>query len=143
MIRKLPSGRYRLYSLRKAPGTGNRRNLGTFPTREAALRHERPIQYFRRPPPIERIAVGVGRETLRESPAGVADLEPFVPSGALGESGVALNLVLHAHDSGQEGLRCETVKRLHRRPAAEGIETAHPARTLRWTAGAESLPQES
>jgi hypothetical protein len=48
MIRKLPSGRYRLYSRRKDPRTGRRRNLGTFPTRAAALRHERAIQFFKR-----------------------------------------------------------------------------------------------
>jgi hypothetical protein len=33
MIRKLKNGRYRLYSLRKDPKTGRRRNLGTFATR--------------------------------------------------------------------------------------------------------------
>ncbi len=48
MIRKLKSGEYRLYSLKKNPKTGKRRNLGTFPTREAALKHEREIQYFKR-----------------------------------------------------------------------------------------------
>lgn len=48
MIRKLPSGRYRLYSRMKNPRTGKRRNLGTFRTRAAALRHERAIQYFKR-----------------------------------------------------------------------------------------------
>ena len=30
MIRKLPSGQYRLYSRKKNPKTGKRRNLGTF-----------------------------------------------------------------------------------------------------------------
>ena len=30
MIRKLPSGRYRLYSRKIDPKTGRRRNLGTF-----------------------------------------------------------------------------------------------------------------
>ena len=36
MIRKLPSGEYRLYSGSKNPKTGKRRNLGTFPVvREA------------------------------------------------------------------------------------------------------------
>ena len=30
MIRKLPSGKYRLYSRKKNPKTGRRRNLGTF-----------------------------------------------------------------------------------------------------------------
>ena len=48
MIRKLPSGSYRLYSRKKNPQTGKRRNLGTFPTREEAEKHERAVQYFKR-----------------------------------------------------------------------------------------------
>ena len=48
MIRKLKSGKYRLYSMKKNPRTGTRRNLGTFSTRAAALRHERAVQYFKR-----------------------------------------------------------------------------------------------
>ena len=48
MIRKLPSGGYRLYSLKKSPKTGRRRNLGTFRTRAAAEKHERAIQFFKR-----------------------------------------------------------------------------------------------
>ena len=48
MIRKLPSGSYRLYSRKNDPKTGRRRNLGTFKTRSAAERHERAIQYFKR-----------------------------------------------------------------------------------------------
>ena len=47
MIRKLKSGQYRLYS-RKTDSAGRRRNLGTFPTREAAEKHEREVQYFKR-----------------------------------------------------------------------------------------------
>lgn len=48
MIRKLKSGEYRLYSRKKNPETGKRRNLGTFKTREAAEQHEREVQYFKR-----------------------------------------------------------------------------------------------
>ena len=48
MIRKLGPGKYRLYSRKKNPQTGKRRNLGTFTSRTAALRHERDIQYFKR-----------------------------------------------------------------------------------------------
>ena len=48
MIRKLKSGEYRLYSRKKDKETGKRRNLGTFATREAALKHEREVQYFKR-----------------------------------------------------------------------------------------------
>jgi hypothetical protein len=50
MIRKLKSGKYRLYSRSKNPRTGRRRNLGTFPSRAAAERHERAVQYFKRHP---------------------------------------------------------------------------------------------
>jgi hypothetical protein len=48
MIRKLKSGEYRLYSRKRDSRTGRRRNLGTFPTREAAQKHERAVQYFKR-----------------------------------------------------------------------------------------------
>lgn len=48
MIRKLKSGEYRLYSRKKDPKSGKRRNLGTFPTRAAAEKHERAIQFFKR-----------------------------------------------------------------------------------------------
>jgi len=48
MIRKLASGQYRLYSRKKNPRTGKRRNLGTFPTKGAAQKHEREVQYFKR-----------------------------------------------------------------------------------------------
>jgi hypothetical protein len=48
MIRKLKSGKYRLYSEKKDPKTGKRRNLGTFDTREAAQKHEREVEFFKR-----------------------------------------------------------------------------------------------
>ena len=48
MIRKLASGQYRLYSRKKNPKTGKRRNLGTFNSLAAARKHEREVQYFKR-----------------------------------------------------------------------------------------------
>jgi len=48
MIRKLASCEYRIYSRSKDPKTRKRKNLGTFRTREAAKRHEREIQFFKR-----------------------------------------------------------------------------------------------
>jgi len=47
MIRKLKSGEYRLYSVKK-DARGKRRNLGTFKTLQAAKQHEREVQYFKR-----------------------------------------------------------------------------------------------
>jgi hypothetical protein len=48
MIRKLASGKYRLYSRKKSAKTGKRKNLGTFATRAAAQKHERAVQFFKR-----------------------------------------------------------------------------------------------
>jgi hypothetical protein len=48
MIRKLPSGKYRLYSRKKDPRTGRRKNLGTFSSLAAAKKHERAVQFFKR-----------------------------------------------------------------------------------------------
>jgi hypothetical protein len=47
MIRKLPSGQHRLYSRKKDPRSGKRRNLGTFATRATAEKHERAVQFFK------------------------------------------------------------------------------------------------
>jgi len=48
MIRKLANGQYRLYSRKVDAKTGKRRNLGTFDSLEAAQKHEREVQYFKR-----------------------------------------------------------------------------------------------
>ena len=48
MIRKLKSGKYRLYSRKVDPKTKKRKNLGTFDTREQAEKHERQVQFFKR-----------------------------------------------------------------------------------------------
>ncbi|HEY6073141.1 MAG TPA: hypothetical protein VIV15_07045 [Anaerolineales bacterium] len=48
MIRKLKSGKYRLYSEKVDPKTGKRKNLGTFDTREQAQKHEKQVQFFKR-----------------------------------------------------------------------------------------------
>jgi hypothetical protein len=47
MIRKLASGKYRIYSRKVNPKTKKRRNLGTFDTLEEAKKHEKEIQYFK------------------------------------------------------------------------------------------------
>jgi hypothetical protein len=48
IIRKLNSGKYSLYSRKINAKTGERRNLGTFDTREEAKQHEREVQFFKR-----------------------------------------------------------------------------------------------
>ena len=46
IIRRLPSGKYRLYSKKKGPD-GKRKNLGTYDTRAGAEQREREVQYFK------------------------------------------------------------------------------------------------
>jgi hypothetical protein len=46
MIRKLATGKFRLYA-RKRGHSGKRRNLGTFDTLEEARKHERAVQFFK------------------------------------------------------------------------------------------------
>jgi hypothetical protein len=48
MIRRLASGQYRLYSRKRDPKTGKRKNLGTFKSLAAAKKHERAVQFFKR-----------------------------------------------------------------------------------------------
>ncbi len=47
MIRKLKSGKYRMYSRKVDAKTHKRKNLGTFDSMEDAKKHEREIQYFK------------------------------------------------------------------------------------------------
>ena len=48
MVRKLRSGKYRLYSHKKNPRMGKRGNLGTFKPKAQAKKHEKAVQYFKR-----------------------------------------------------------------------------------------------
>jgi len=48
VIRKLKSGEFRLYSRKKDAKTNKRKNLGTFKSRQAAEKHEKAVQYFKR-----------------------------------------------------------------------------------------------
>ncbi|MCE5317542.1 MAG: hypothetical protein LLG04_09325 [Parachlamydia sp.] len=48
MIRKLKSGMFRIYSRSSDAKTGKRKNLGTFATRQEALKREKEIQYFKK-----------------------------------------------------------------------------------------------
>jgi len=47
MIRKLKTGKYRIYSRKVDPKTQKRKNLGTFDSLEDAKKHEQAIQYFK------------------------------------------------------------------------------------------------
>jgi hypothetical protein len=47
MIEKLKPRKFRLYSRKRNPATGKRRNLGTFTTLDAAEHDEHAVQFFK------------------------------------------------------------------------------------------------
>jgi hypothetical protein len=72
MIRKLKSGKYRLYSREKNRKTGKRRNLGTFDTHEAAEKQQRGCSFSRgssgtEPPMVAMVAGGVRHPTRSDT----------------------------------------------------------------------------
>jgi hypothetical protein len=49
VIKKIPGKKlWRLYSRSVNPKTGKKRNLGTFKSKEDAVKHERQVQFFKR-----------------------------------------------------------------------------------------------
>ena len=82
MIRKLKDGRYRLYSRKKNPKTGKRRNLGTFKTRAAAEKHERFSSVEELRHCLEEFMSGGGWFATRRFRAG----EVIVREGEVGDS---------------------------------------------------------
>lgn len=71
---------------------------------------------------VERVALEVAREVLRDVEGGVREFEPLVRYGALAERRVSLSVIMRAQSFGaQFALRHELIKRLHRRFRDEGI----------------------
>lgn len=48
VIRKIGKRLWRLFSKKVNPKTGKRRNLGTFTSKKAAVKHEKDIHFFKR-----------------------------------------------------------------------------------------------
>jgi hypothetical protein len=81
MIRKLTSGKYRLYSRKKNPKTGRRRNLGTFATRGGGEARARGAVF--------QAALGSGGASFRNAGASPRVRNPY-SQGAVMDSGLAM-----------------------------------------------------
>jgi small-conductance mechanosensitive channel len=80
---------------------------------------------------VERVAVDVGREVMRDVEGGVAEWEPLVRFTAFGESAVTFNVVLQVREQPLAGqVRHELVKRLYARFLREGIEIPFPQQVV-------------
>jgi len=82
---------------------------------------------------VERVALDVAADTLREVAGGVRDFQPLVRYNRLSEYSVDFSVVLRvAHSTDQYLVVHEFIKRLFDRFRAEGIEIPFPTRTLRF-----------
>ena len=80
---------------------------------------------------VERVALEVAREVMREAEGGVPSFEPLLRFTALGDSAVTFNLVLQVREQPFAGpVRHELIKRLHARFRREGIEIPFPQQVV-------------
>lgn len=76
---------------------------------------------------VEKIAIEVGIETMREVPGGVPDFEPFIRYNKLGDFCIYFNVILKVKEfSAQFLVRHEFIKRLIKRFKDEGITIPYP-----------------
>jgi len=80
---------------------------------------------------VERVALEVARDVMREAEGGVAAFEPLLRFTALGDSAVTFNLVVQVREQPFAGpVRHDLIKRLYARYATEGIEIPFPQRVV-------------
>ena len=80
---------------------------------------------------VEREAIGVAREVLRDTPGGVPEFEPIVRFQTFGDSAIGFTVILRVRAFTDRGpVTHEFVKRLHRRFGEVGIEIPFPQRVV-------------
>ena len=81
---------------------------------------------------VERVALEVARDVVRELGAADSGFEPAVRFQSFGDSAIGLHVVLHARSAtDRPALVHQFVKRIWERFAAEGIEIPYPQRVVR------------
>jgi small-conductance mechanosensitive channel len=80
---------------------------------------------------VERVAVDVGRDVMREVAGGVPEFEPFIRYHTFADSSINFTVILRAKEFVDQYLiKHEFVKRLHTRFNEEGIVIPFPIRTI-------------
>ena len=80
---------------------------------------------------VERIAMGVATEVVKQSCHAIEDVEPVVRFSNFGDSNIDFFVFVQANDrTGSFVLKNEIIKRIHARFAEEGIEINYPVRKL-------------
>lgn len=112
------------------------------PTEELAVLVPVGVSYASDLERVERVAIEIGRDVMREVPGGVPDFEPFIRYNAFADSSVNFTVILRGREFvDQHIIRHEYIKRLHARFHREGIEIPFPQRTVHLRA--EETPSAS
>ena len=90
---------------------------------------------------VERIAMEVARDVVRDLPEAQKEFAPWFGYERFGDSNIDLWLWLQANDRvGSYTIKTELMKRLHHRFNQEGIEINYPVRKLVFPDGAPPAP---
>jgi small-conductance mechanosensitive channel len=80
---------------------------------------------------VERVAIEVAAEVMREVPGGDPEFEPRVRFHTFNDSSIDLTVIMRANDFvDQYLLKHEFIKRIHKRFAREGIVIPYPIRAI-------------
>ena len=80
---------------------------------------------------VEKIALEIARESLKQVPGSVESFEPVVRFTDFGDSSIRFNTVLKVRQFNDQFLvKHEFIKRLHARFAKEGITLPYPVQTV-------------
>lgn len=80
---------------------------------------------------VEKIAIEVGKEVMKEIPGGVSNFEPFIRFRSFDESGISFTVILRGEEFvSQYLIKHEFLKRIHERFKKEGIEIPFPYRNI-------------
>jgi len=101
------------------------------PSRDLAVLIDLGVDYASDLRHVERVAVEVGREVMREVEGGVPEFEPFIRYHTFAESSIDFTVILRAKEFVDQYLiKHEFVKRLHTRFTHERIVIPFPVRTV-------------
>jgi len=95
IIKKLPSGKYRLYSRKKDPKTHERRNLGTFDSLKAVKEREKQIQFFK-----QRADDGKSDDKQTKMLSDLSDIGEFLVQSGMVDEADKVYMIMEAVDGG-------------------------------------------
>ena len=104
-----------------------------YPERDCALTIDLGVHYNSDLDQVERLAIAVGQEVLKEVAGGVKDFVPVVRFHTLGDFSINLTVVLWVRELSDGSLiKHEFIKRLHKRFAKERIIIPYPVQAVNY-----------